>query len=74
MTGYDNFSTGQREFLSGALDNARFTLVEGDLLDPDRVGAALDGAEFVFHLAANADVRLAPNIQPKICIKTPLPP
>jgi UDP-glucose 4-epimerase len=57
VTGYDNFSTGQREFLSGALDNARFTLVEGDLLDPDRVEAALDGAEFVFHLAANADVR-----------------
>lgn len=57
VTGYDNFSTGQREFLNGALDNARFTLVEGDLLDPNHVQAALEGTEFVFHLAANADVR-----------------
>lgn len=57
VTGFDNFSTGQREFLSGALYNARFTLVEGDLLDADRVETAMQGAEFVFHLAANADVR-----------------
>lgn len=57
VTGFDNFSTGQREFLSGALDNARFTLVEADLLDAGRVETAMQGAEFVFHLAANADVR-----------------
>ena len=57
VVGYDNFSTGQREFLSAALDNARFTLVEGDLLDADHVEAGMEGAEFVFHLAANADVR-----------------
>jgi UDP-glucose 4-epimerase len=31
--------------------------VKGDLLDFERLSAALDSSEFVFHLAANADVR-----------------
>jgi UDP-glucose 4-epimerase len=57
VIGYDNFSTGQRDFLAGALKNEDFTLVEGDLLDPPKLAAAMRGADFVFHLAANADVR-----------------
>lgn len=57
VIGYDNFSTGQREFLEGALKNDDFTLVEGDLLDNPALAAAMRGADFVFHLAANADVR-----------------
>jgi UDP-glucose 4-epimerase len=36
---------------------SRFTLVEGDILDSAALGAAMRGCEFVFHLAANADVR-----------------
>ena len=35
VTGYDNFSTGREEFLSGAFDSSRFQLVRGDLLDED---------------------------------------
>src|SRR4029079_82815 len=54
---YDNFSTGQREFLSQATTNPNFTLIEGDLLDADRLTAGLGHADIVFHLAANADVR-----------------
>jgi UDP-glucose 4-epimerase len=57
VTAYDNFSTGQREFLAGAACHPHFRLVEGDLLDLPRLGAALRGHDFVFHLAANADVR-----------------
>ena len=57
VIGYDNFSTGQREFLEGALKDENFTLVEGDLLDNPALAAAMRGADFVFHLAANADVR-----------------
>src|SRR5205823_1392357 len=34
-----------------------FTLVEGDMLDLDRLTQAVQGCELVFHLAANADVR-----------------
>jgi UDP-glucose 4-epimerase len=57
VVAYDNLSTGQRAFLSGALSNPRFSLVEGDLLDTRRLDEAMRGADFVFHLAANADVR-----------------
>jgi UDP-glucose 4-epimerase len=61
VTGYDNFSTGLRRFLESARSNPRFRLVEGDLLDLDAVKNAMAGADFVFHLAANADVRFGPD-------------
>jgi UDP-glucose 4-epimerase len=57
VVAYDNFTTGRREFLRDALANPRFKLVEGDLLDAPALTAAMRGADFVFHLAANADVR-----------------
>ena len=57
VVGVDDFSTGQRRFLSAALTDPRFRLIEADLLDLPALTAALDGADFVFHLAANADVR-----------------
>jgi UDP-glucose 4-epimerase len=57
VVAYDNLSTGRREFLRDALPNKRFSLVEGDLLDPAALGKPMKGADFVFHLAANADVR-----------------
>jgi UDP-glucose 4-epimerase len=57
VVGYDNFSTGFFEFLAGARRNARFELCEGDLLDADRLTAAMKGCDIVFHFAANADVR-----------------
>lgn len=57
VIGYDNFSTGREEFLSEALKADRFTLIRGDLLDAAALGRAMTGADFVFHLAANADVR-----------------
>ena len=61
VTGFDNLSTGFRRFLDGALANPRFRLVQGDLLDLDTVKASMTGADFVFHLAANADVRFGPD-------------
>jgi UDP-glucose 4-epimerase len=57
VVGYDNFSTGQERFLELALPKPAFRLVRGDLLDVAALRAAMAGAEFVFHLAANADVR-----------------
>ena len=57
VIGVDNFSTGQRRFLEGALGNANFRLVEMDLLELDALKAAFAGADEVYHLAANADVR-----------------
>jgi UDP-glucose 4-epimerase len=61
VTGFDNFSSGFRRFLEGALANPRFRLIEGDLLDLSTVKEAAAGADFVFHLAANADVRFGPE-------------
>lgn len=57
VTVYDNLSTGLLQFLEYARDFDRFRLVEGDLLDEDSLSEAIGGHEFVFHLAANADVR-----------------
>lgn len=57
VVGFDNLSTGNRQFVEGALANPRYRLVEGDLLDTAAIGAATAGVDTVFHLAANADVR-----------------
>jgi UDP-glucose 4-epimerase len=61
VTGFDNLSTGFRRFLEAAEANADFRLVEGDLMDLGAVRRAMAGADFVFHLAANADVRFGPD-------------
>jgi UDP-glucose 4-epimerase len=57
VVGYDNLSTGLSEFLDPARESPQFTFVEGDVLDLDGLTAAMAGCDFVFHLAANADVR-----------------
>ena len=57
VVGYDNFSTGTQRFIKQALTHQRFRLVKGDLLDMARLTEAMAGADLVFHLAANADVR-----------------
>jgi UDP-glucose 4-epimerase len=61
VVGYDNFSTGQKQFLSEAMTSPRFSLHEGDLLDQKRLEAAIQGCDTVFHFAANADVRYGPE-------------
>jgi UDP-glucose 4-epimerase len=57
VVGWDNFTTGQRKFLNGALNNPNFKLIEGDNLDLPALTRAMTGCDTVFHLAANADVR-----------------
>ncbi|HUR56748.1 MAG TPA: NAD-dependent epimerase/dehydratase family protein [Opitutaceae bacterium] len=57
VTGYDNFSTGQERFLMSAMSHPRFKLVRGDNLDLAALAGAMKGVDFVFHLAANADIR-----------------
>ena len=57
VVGYDNFATGQEAFLGKALASPNFRLVRGDLLDTAALTESMNGSEFVFHLAANADVR-----------------
>jgi UDP-glucose 4-epimerase len=57
VAGYDNFSTGTTVFLAEANKRAGFSLVTGDVLDTGELGRAMAGADVVFHLSANADVR-----------------
>lgn len=57
VTAYDNLSTGQHRFLDSAKKQSNFKLIEGDVLDDRKLADAIQGHEFVFHFAANADVR-----------------
>jgi UDP-glucose 4-epimerase len=57
VTGWDSLVTGQLRFLDGAMQHPRFRLVRGDNLDLPALTAAMKGADFVFHLAANADIK-----------------
>lgn len=57
VVGYDNFSTGQFEVLNDALKNPKFKLIEGDLLDFELLKLSMSHCDFVFHFAANADIK-----------------
>jgi UDP-glucose 4-epimerase len=57
VVGWDNLSTGQEEFLRDARKSKQFRFVRGDNLDLPALTVAMAGCDFVFHLAANADVR-----------------
>jgi UDP-glucose 4-epimerase len=57
VVAYDNLVTGQERFLDPAKKSSRFTLSVGDMLDTEALSQAVRGADIVFHLAANADVR-----------------
>jgi len=54
---YDNLSTGLEEFLKSARKNRKFEFVQADISALDDLHKAMKGCDFVFHLAANADVR-----------------
>jgi UDP-glucose 4-epimerase len=65
VTVVDDFSTGFREFVPR---HERVHLVEGDLLDAGLVEDAMRGTDFVFHMAANADIK--DNLSaPRKCIE-----
>jgi len=57
VVAWDNFSTGQLEFLSAAGQENGFKLIKGDNLNLPALTEAMAGCNLVFHLAANADVR-----------------
>ncbi len=62
VTVYDNFSTGKIQFLDEyAKYQKNCSIINGDLLDTTKLLASMSGHDFVFHLAANADVRNGPD-------------
>lgn len=54
---YDDLSTGLEQFLSDAKEKSNFKLAIGSTLDQATLVSEMAGCDFVFHLAANADVR-----------------
>ena len=57
VIGYDNFTTGNKAFLELSNNNKNFKIIDGDILDFEKLKSSMVGCDFVFHLAANADVR-----------------
>ncbi len=57
VTAFDNFTTGQENFLKSAKRENNFRLVKGDILNKDLLKSSMDGHNIIFHLSANADVR-----------------
>lgn len=62
VVGLDNFLTGYRHNISQVLDQLpaalarNFTLIEGDIRDPEACRRACDGADYVLHQAALGSV------------------
>lgn len=56
---YDNFTSGQRSYLHGLMDDPRLTVIEADLKDVARIREAMVDCDTVFHLAANPDIAKA---------------
>ena len=56
VTAIDNFSTGRASNLSNLKDSNHFTLIEGSILETAELKPLIDGADYVFHLAAAVGV------------------
>lgn len=56
----DNFSSGSIQFINKHLNtsNKNFKFIEGDLLDFNLLKKVLKNIDFVYHLAANPEVRI----------------
>jgi UDP-glucose 4-epimerase len=57
----DNLSTGRRQNLSHLLDHPELELVQADVADFQAIEGHFEGVDWVFHLAALADI--VPSIQ-----------
>lgn len=57
----DNFSTGRRLNLAHVEANPRLSILEADIAEPAAIATAFKGVDWVFHMAALADI--VPSIQ-----------
>lgn len=57
VTIYDNFSSGQEQFISQHAGSPKIRVARADVLDCERLKKEMAGCDFVFHFQANADVR-----------------
>jgi len=57
VIGVDNLSTGQLKFVEPILPHKNFVFYKADIVHAGNLGELFTGADAVFHLAANADIR-----------------
>lgn len=57
VTVIDSMRTGQPDVVEAHRKNPSYRFIRSDILDMAALSKALEGKEFVFHLAANADIR-----------------
>lgn len=57
VTGFDNLSSGQLDFIKDAEKHPKYKFIKADVLDREALDKATQGCDWVFHFAANADVR-----------------
>ena len=62
VTVYDNLSSGKEDFIEPHFDNPNFKFIKGDILDIEKLKSSMEGCDFVFHLAANPDIRYGEKI------------
>ena len=60
VTVLDNLSSGKAEFLSHHTSNVKH--IEVDITDFDAMSPYFEGADVVYHFAANPDIRLGTEI------------
>lgn len=59
VTVFDNFTSGREWHLAAHRDDARFSIVRGDIKDLDALTGAVRGHDTVIHLASNPDIARA---------------
>ncbi|MET0117308.1 MAG: SDR family oxidoreductase [Sedimenticola sp.] len=64
VTVVDNCSTGREENIAHLRDNRRLQFVHADITDSRRIESVFEGVDWVFHMAALADI--VPSIQQPI--------
>lgn len=57
ITVYDNLSTGKEEFIAHHLGRSGFRFVKADLLNARRLSREVKGHDYIWHMAANPDIR-----------------
>lgn len=58
VTVYDNLSSGKLEHLKNFKKNPNFSFIKGSILQSQKLRKAMKDSDFVYHLAANPDIRL----------------
>lgn len=58
---FDNFSSGKELFIRHNLRNKNFKLIKADILNTKKLITEMKGVDFVYHMAAHADVRVGFN-------------